>query len=357
MNDDIFVVALFEVLETGPDEYVFVGDVEIVHVNYIVALSSYSEMDVDHGTLYRFRGPVWEFYRYSVSYKGGDMGEKKDRGRYDQFNVVQSPLELFIVCVALGYLTIYMPKRYAREYRKVKVKALHQGAWGLVILLFVIYMLGLDGLFIWVLGPLFLILIFALSHKIYKQGWKGIAKPLSEVEKKELDREDGIIRPESYKKLGGRRRPEDLERFEDEYDEEPPRRRGRPPRRRPRDRGPRRERRPREPEYDDDHYDDDRYEDDHYDDDYDDDYDDRHEDEEYEERPRRPPPVRRPPPGPAPREEVIPEEEEDEVHDMEPIVERRKIRCAGCKKIFEAEIRQHPQKIQCPMCGKLGMIK
>jgi DNA-directed RNA polymerase subunit RPC12/RpoP len=36
---------------------------------------------------------------------------------------------------------------------------------------------------------------------------------------------------------------------------------------------------------------------------------------------------------------------------------KRKIRCVQCKQIFEAEIRTKPQRIECPLCGKVGMIK
>jgi hypothetical protein len=363
MNDDIFVTALFDVLSTGVDDYIFVGQVEIVHWNYIVGFSSFSNFDTDYGKKVRFRGPVWEVYRYTVSYDGGSMEDKSDRAEFDRFNVVQSPLELFIVCVALGYFMTYIPKRYAKTNRKVKVSSIHQMAWGFLILLFVIYFLGLNGLFIWVLGPLFLILVLVLSHKIYKHGWKGIAKPLSEAEIKELDRKDGIIRPESYKKL----HPKDSARY---VDPEPSRRRRRPARRE----------RPREREYEDDyddHYDDDDdHHDDDYDDHYDDDYDDRHDDgyddDYYDDRrprdrpERRRPPARREPevrrrPPPVVREDVVEEDEEpeDDVHDMEPVapVKKKKIRCAGCKKIFEAELKENPLKVKCPICGKQGLIR
>ena len=117
LSDDIMVRALFESLRTAYDTntYLYVGKVDITHTNYVIGLSSFSSFNADHGRTIRFRGPAWEIYQYSVSYDGGTMRNAKDTAQFDQFNVMESPLELFIIITALGYFMLYLPKRFARD--------------------------------------------------------------------------------------------------------------------------------------------------------------------------------------------------------------------------------------------------
>ena len=38
-------------------------------------------------------------------------------------------------------------------------------------------------------------------------------------------------------------------------------------------------------------------------------------------------------------------------------LEHKKIRCPGCKRIFDVEIQQRPHQIKCKFCGRTGIIK
>jgi DNA-directed RNA polymerase subunit RPC12/RpoP len=368
LSDDIMVRALFDALKTSYDihSYLYVGKVSLSHTNYIVSMSSYSDFNVDHGRVIRFRGPMWEIYQYSVSYDKGTMGNAKDKAQFggtDSFNVLESPMELFILLVALGYLMLYFPRRFAKTGRKQRMKALHRAIWGFLILLFIVYMIGAPGGYVWFLSPLTFGCVVGFSYMLYIKGWKGYAKPLSLAESRDLDREEGIVRPESYRKLQPKRYYED-EGQSDEGDGYPPEEEAQV-RRAP---GPSRQAPPEE------------------------DYGPVASEDEggpLEEEPapppRRPPPrlapqqrpqVHRPAPveRPAPRPQApratpqpVPQVPKPAPKPARPSptappgppvnVIKRKIRCVQCKQIFEAEIRTKPQRIECPMCGKVGMIK
>jgi hypothetical protein len=228
LSDDVMVTALFEALRStyDPNTYVFVGKVELAHTNYIIGMCSFSNFNNDHGQVIRFRGPAWELYRYTVSYDGGTMKNAKDTAQFDPFNVLESPLELFIVITALSFFMLYFQKRFAREGRKQRIKSMRRGSWGFIILLYTVYMLGAPGWSVWVLAPLLFCLIFALAYMIYLKNWKGYAKPLSIVESRELDREEGIVRPESYRKIYENRDEEEYDDRSQGPSRSPPPRRG-----------------------------------------------------------------------------------------------------------------------------------
>gem|GEM_PF-2184182 len=348
LSDDIMVTALFEALRTSYDTntYVYVGKVDITHMNYVIGLSSFSNFNVDHGRAIRFRGPCWEIYQYTVSYDGGTQGNAKDTAQYDPFNVLESPLELFIIIVALGYFMLYFPKRFAREGRKQRIKALTRGSWGFILLLLAVYMLGSPGWVVWVLAPLLFCLVFALSYMIYIKNWKGYAKPLSIVESRELDRDEGIVRPESYRKIYEHRDEEEP------YDDRPQRPSRAPPQRRQYESYAPEPEAENEPGYSED--------------------EGGPLEEQPEPAPRRAPPRSLPAPSRAPRPQgarpetprpqaprpqaLRPQAPKPQVAPGPPVISK-KIRCVQCKEIFTAEIRTRPQRIECPICGKVGLIK
>jgi len=369
LNDDLMVRALFDSLKTSYDthSYLYVGKVSLEHTNYIVSMAAYSDFNVDHGRAIRFRGPIWEIYDYSVSYDKGSMGNAKDKAKFggtDTFNVLESPMELFILLVAMGYLMIYFPRRFAKTGRKQRIKSLHRALWGFLFLLFLIYMIGAPGGYVWLFTPLTFGCVIGFSYMLYIKGWKGYAKPLSLAERKDLDREEGIVRPESYRKLQPKQYYEE-EGYADEGEEYPPEEEP-PPRRGPR---PSRQAPPEE------------------------DYGPAvSEDEggplegEVAPPPARPPPrpapqqrppVQRPaavarpeprlpaprpapqqrPPAPAPKPVQRPAPTAPPGPPTAAAIVKRKIRCVQCKQIFETEIRAKPQRVECPVCGKVGMIK
>jgi DNA-directed RNA polymerase subunit RPC12/RpoP len=346
LSDDLMVKALFDSLRTTYDNntYVFVGHVDITHTNYIIGMSSYSSFSVDHGRAIRFRGPIWEIYQYTVSYDKGTMDNAKDTANFDTFNVFESPLELFILLAIVTYLLFYLPRRLAKSGRKQRMRSFHRGIFGLVVLLFAVYMLGVAGPIVWFLTILIFILIVLFAYRFYIQGWKGLAKPLSLAESKDLDREEGLIRPESYRKIQAQRYAE--EEGEDiPYESPRDRPRPSPPRRPPPARaGP-------PPDYD---------EGPAYSED---------EGGPLEEAPppppRRPavrppaqPPAQRPAPRPqAPKPIQKPAQRPAPTTPPGPPITSKKIRCVQCKEIFTAEIRTKPQRVECPICGKVGMIK
>ena len=55
---------------------------------------------------------------------------------------------------------------------------LHLAVWLMAIGIFLVFFLGVDGLAIWTLAPIFLVASWLLSWGVYIKRWKGIAKPL-----------------------------------------------------------------------------------------------------------------------------------------------------------------------------------
>jgi len=191
----------------GDENQTFTGALEWKHTEIMVGIASFSGIAMEKGSVNRVRGPAVEVLFYETKFSGAEA--PNDSARYETFNVLQCSLELFILICVLGLATVILPRYYMKEKKMRKVKWLHSSAWLFVLLTLLLFFLGADGVFIWLFSPLFLVLSWFLSYKIYVKGWKGIAKPLislpdSVAPEKGTDRKPG---ESSYKDIVGGEEP------------------------------------------------------------------------------------------------------------------------------------------------------
>jgi hypothetical protein len=164
--------AAFRALK-GEGNQTFVGELEWRHTEIVVGMASFSGTDTDRGRFTRLRGPGFEVLWYSLTITNGTS---KDQARFDTFNVVQCPLELFVVVCVFGLMAVWFPRYFMRSKKMLKVRWLHLLVILLVVVAVALFFVGADGAFIWTVSPLVTVLSYVLSWKIYSAGWKGIAR-------------------------------------------------------------------------------------------------------------------------------------------------------------------------------------
>ena len=194
LGDMAIPTGIFRALP-GEGNRTFVGNLEWKHTEIVVGLASFSGASMDRGGLTRFRAPGLEVLWYHLELGGNATSD--DEVRFDTFNMLQCPLELFVALCIFGLLTIWFPRHFMRTGKKRKVRWLHYLAILLAVVLLLVFFAGLDGAVVWVLSVLFTALSAVLSVKVYEKGWRGMAKPLlpplrpSVPVEEELRREEG----------------------------------------------------------------------------------------------------------------------------------------------------------------------
>jgi hypothetical protein len=171
-GDQRIPAAAFRALK-GEANQTFEGELEWKHTEIVVGMASFSETDSDRGQFSHFRGPGFEVLWYSLNLKNGTS---KDQARFDTFNVIQCPLELFVVLCVFGLMAVWFPKHFMKSKKMLKVRWLHLLVLVLVVVAVVLFFIGSDGMVIWFVSPLSAVLSYLLSWKIYSAGWKGIAR-------------------------------------------------------------------------------------------------------------------------------------------------------------------------------------
>ena len=165
-------MAAFRALRGEPNQ-TFDGKLEWQHTEIVVGMASFSGVNPDRGHFSRFRGPGFEVLWYGLEMQNGTS---RDQARFDTFNVVQCPLELFVAVCVFGVFTLWLPRHFMKSKKKLRVRWLHLLALLLVILALALFFIGADGLVIWLASPLLMVLSYVLSWGIYSAGWKGIAR-------------------------------------------------------------------------------------------------------------------------------------------------------------------------------------
>ncbi len=166
-------MAAFRALR-GEENRTFDGEVEWRHTEIVVGMGSFSGICPDRGHFSRFRGPGFEVLWYGLNMQNGTSN---DQARFETFSVAQCPLELFVVVCVFGVFTLWLPRRFTRSKKKLRVRWLHLLAVLLVLASLALFFTGADGLIIWLASPLLMVLSYALSWGIYSAGWMGVAKP------------------------------------------------------------------------------------------------------------------------------------------------------------------------------------
>ena len=168
-------LAVFRALK-GDGNRTFSGNLDWEHQEIVVGFSSFSRAEMDRGSLSRFRAPGAEVFWYHLTLGGNESSH--DRVRFDTFDAVQCPLELFVAICIFGATTMWFPRHYFRSSRMRKVRWLHLLALLLAVCLLAVFFSGADGAAVWTLSPVLAFLSWVLSWGIYMRKWGGIAKPL-----------------------------------------------------------------------------------------------------------------------------------------------------------------------------------
>jgi hypothetical protein len=171
-GDQRMPMAPFRALRGEPNQ-TFDGELDWKHMEIVVGLASFSAFNPDRGQFSRLRGPGVEVVWYSLQVTNRTSN---DQARFDTFSVLQCPLELFIVLCVFGLLALWFPRHFMKTRKMLKVRRLHLAVILLVVLAMAVFLLGVDGLAVWVVSPLAAVLSCVLSWGIYSQGWKGLAK-------------------------------------------------------------------------------------------------------------------------------------------------------------------------------------
>jgi hypothetical protein len=175
LGDTTVPMAVFRALR-GDGNRTFAGTLEWDHQEIMVGFSSFSQVEMDKGSITRLRAPGAEIFWFHLTISGNETSQ--DRTRFETFDAAQSPLELFVVLCVFGLVGLWFPRRYLKISRMRKVSWLHLAMWLMAIGVLLVFFLGVDGLAVWTLAPLFLVASWVLSWGIYIKRWKGIAKPL-----------------------------------------------------------------------------------------------------------------------------------------------------------------------------------
>ncbi|MBI5000959.1 MAG: DUF835 domain-containing protein [Euryarchaeota archaeon] len=172
------------------------GQYTFDHMDYRVGLVSYWNTQTS-GTVYVFRTPAGEVVSYGAKFTYGSSGWTipQDRAEYQGFNFLENPQVLFILVFVCGYVISSVPNRQYAAYklahpRRVRHKAkritwIHITGIVLILLLLIFYfvpnftmLFGLSwfmsGVFLWILGPVFAIIVGVSAKVMYDKATKAI---------------------------------------------------------------------------------------------------------------------------------------------------------------------------------------
>jgi hypothetical protein len=175
LGDTTIPMAPFRALR-GDANRTFSGGLDWEHQEIMVGFSSFSRVELDRGSITRLRAPGAEIFWFRLSLSAGETSQ--DRIRFEPFDAAQSPLELFVVLCIFGLLGLWFPRRHLKMSRMKRVLWLHVAVWLMAAGLLLVFFMGIDGVAVWALAPLFAAGSWVLSWGIYIRRWKGIAKPL-----------------------------------------------------------------------------------------------------------------------------------------------------------------------------------
>ncbi|RLC66074.1 MAG: hypothetical protein DRH97_07075 [Chloroflexi bacterium] len=165
-----------------PVNETFSGTYKIEHTEYMISIGDFSDIKVTKGTIYLIRTPFGEIYHYSVTFKASNNPNEKLL--YEPFNWMEAPLVLFIVMIVFGYFTVTMPGRF-RRYDVLKVVKVHTLAKVLLLILILLYLFAafggafISGIYIWLIGVVFLFVSLVVSKTIYENAKRITTSPTS----------------------------------------------------------------------------------------------------------------------------------------------------------------------------------
>ncbi|MEM2899354.1 MAG: hypothetical protein QXT63_01040, partial [Thermoplasmata archaeon] len=152
------------------------------HISIIVGFSSIYEPKVSNGSFAKYRIGIGEIITYKVKYNtqawtDDSEGADRDTAHYEGFYWLESPLELLLIVIILGYVTASIPKWIMIKEEREKVNLLHYLAFSFVVICAIAYILNLPGMIVILLSISTCALTYVLSIGIYKLAWGNLSKP------------------------------------------------------------------------------------------------------------------------------------------------------------------------------------
>jgi hypothetical protein len=142
---------------------------------YIVSagMGAYKTQIKDEGTLLNLRAPMAAVVTYHSSYTVNSPPAA--RMEYDHNTFAGNPLILMIFMFLITVLTLKLPKALARENEKERVRQLHLGILGAIILFWLFYALGGNAYLVWFFGIALTVGSYVMAYQVYAKDWRGMA--------------------------------------------------------------------------------------------------------------------------------------------------------------------------------------
>lgn len=152
------------------------------HISIVLGFGTIYDPVINSGSMAKYRVGIGEIITYTSSYStktwtDDTRGVARDTARYEGFYWLESPLELVLIVLVLGYVTVSNPKWRMLKEEREKIKWLHYLAIGLVIMCALAYVFNAPGLVVIILSVAVCFAIYVLSKGIYKLGWGNISRP------------------------------------------------------------------------------------------------------------------------------------------------------------------------------------
>ncbi|UCH88268.1 MAG: tetratricopeptide repeat protein [Thermoplasmata archaeon] len=149
--------------ETQPD----ISCSETVKV-FIVGWGSYTLQHTEGGDVFKLRIPGGEIIEYSQNYFIGD-DSKSGYLLYESFNIIQSSVVLTIYGLIVSIIMLSLPRKFfISSGRTRRIKWIHFMGLGFFIVIIIMYFFGINGLLIWILAPLFMVVTGVVAKLCYK---------------------------------------------------------------------------------------------------------------------------------------------------------------------------------------------
>lgn len=157
-----------------------------------VDYKGYSNQKLESGgniKLYRLVLGNYLEYDHEYELSGYKLANnKKDTIEYNSNNIIQNSLLLFIIILIFSFIPAILSSIIVKKNKLRKVIHLRIVAIVFFILILIIYVIGIDGIIIWISTISLFIVNLILINGVYKKGWGNLVKV-------EIRREDFLKEP------------------------------------------------------------------------------------------------------------------------------------------------------------------
>ena len=144
----------------------------------IIGMNSYSNADLSSGSDFtKYRLLMGEFLEYKSEYKLNGYDIKKsdtDTVAADSFNFMQSALMLFIIIIIFSIITKMVANHFVKKLAVNKVLIVRVLGLIFFVILFLIYLLGFDGMMILLMTILFFVINIVMIIGVYQRSWGNL---------------------------------------------------------------------------------------------------------------------------------------------------------------------------------------